>query len=506
MKSIRVKNLHCISDTKVIPLKGINLLVGANSSGKSSILRLFPLLKQGLEVKKRGPLLWYGEDVDFGTFKNTCKKGENYIQLEFCIDLSFADLRYRMYSSNRFGGIKKGEYYVSIKIESKENIDYVSELKIIFADQEIEIILNDHNTIDKIIINKTDYSSFKDEMAVFPWNSLIPRVEFIRKIEEHRFAIIQTYIPKALKTIIQNNCSSRVGADTINNIAYSIECGSLLEVLNSAKFQKRVVSWITSVSKWTIDTREFSKFNDLVLLQYLPRLISAIDSALNDSVKNIHYIGPFRATAQRYYRKQNLSISEIDSQGFNLPMFIDNLPPSQQRDFKKWMMDKFNFYIESSSSEGHISLMLVDVGSDEKFNLADRGFGFSQLLPIITMLWTLENSTYQRSVPRNIIFVIEQPELHLHPLLQAKLADAFMASVHLFKEKKVVLKLILETHSPTIVNRIGMKISEQDFSADNVTIALFNGSYNDKEPIKLAHYNELGYLENWPIGFFDIQI
>lgn len=55
MKSIRVKNLHCISDTKVIPLKGINLLVGANSSGKSSILRLFPLLKQGLEVKKRGP-------------------------------------------------------------------------------------------------------------------------------------------------------------------------------------------------------------------------------------------------------------------------------------------------------------------------------------------------------------------------------------------------------------------------------------------------------------------
>lgn len=78
-------------------------------------------------------------------------------------------------------------------------------------------------------------------MAVFPWNSLIPRVEFIRKIEEHRFAIIQTYIPKALKTIIQNNCSSRVGADTINNIAYSIECGSLLEVLNSAKFQKRVL-------------------------------------------------------------------------------------------------------------------------------------------------------------------------------------------------------------------------------------------------------------------------
>lgn len=42
MDSIRVKNLHCLADTGTIPLKPINILIGANSSGKSSFVRIFP--------------------------------------------------------------------------------------------------------------------------------------------------------------------------------------------------------------------------------------------------------------------------------------------------------------------------------------------------------------------------------------------------------------------------------------------------------------------------------
>lgn len=503
MKSIRVKNLHCISDTKEIPLKGINLFVGANSTGKSSVLRLFPLLKQSLDVKKRGPLLWYGEDVDFGTFKNTCKLGESFIQLEFCLDLEFIGFKRRKYFTRGAGGSKSGTYCTSIKIESKEKNDYISELTISFEDQVLQIMLNERNLIDKITINKTDYSLYKDDMTVVPWGGgLVPRIEFVKKTDDH-YSIINGYIPKQLSTIISNNCESRVGGNTMNSIAYSIECGSKKDILNSALLQKKPISWGNSMKKWSLETPDFIKFNDLILLQNIPLLISYVDAKLNEFIKNIHYIGPFRATAQRYYRKQNLSVTEIDSQGFNFPMFIDNLPISQQDKFRSWLIDKFNFYIEPFSSEGHISLMLVDAGSEERFNLADRGFGFSQLLPIITMLWTLETSPH-RLFSKSVIFAIEQPELHLHPLLQAKLADAFMASVNIFKEEGIDFKLILETHSPTIVNRIGAKILETEFSADNVTIALFNDSHDSKEPIKLAHYNELGYLENWPIGFFDI--
>ena len=51
MKSIRVKNLRSLKDTKEIGIKKINILVGGNSSGKSTFLRIFPLLKQSFNKK-----------------------------------------------------------------------------------------------------------------------------------------------------------------------------------------------------------------------------------------------------------------------------------------------------------------------------------------------------------------------------------------------------------------------------------------------------------------------
>ena len=63
MKAVQIQNLRGLTDTGEIPLKLINVLVGANSSGKSTFLRLFPLLKQGFGARKSGPILWYGEEI-----------------------------------------------------------------------------------------------------------------------------------------------------------------------------------------------------------------------------------------------------------------------------------------------------------------------------------------------------------------------------------------------------------------------------------------------------------
>ena len=49
ISSFRVQNLRAIADSGHIPLRRVNILVGKNSSGKSSILRLFPLLRQSVE-------------------------------------------------------------------------------------------------------------------------------------------------------------------------------------------------------------------------------------------------------------------------------------------------------------------------------------------------------------------------------------------------------------------------------------------------------------------------
>ena len=69
MIKLRIRNLRSLEDTGPIELRPLTLLVGKNSSGKSTLLRVLPLLRQSIEVDTAGPLLWFGRYVDFGSFR-----------------------------------------------------------------------------------------------------------------------------------------------------------------------------------------------------------------------------------------------------------------------------------------------------------------------------------------------------------------------------------------------------------------------------------------------------
>ncbi len=75
MDGIQIKNLRRLVDTGLVKLKPITLLVGANSSGKSTFLRVLPLFKQSVNAKIIGPILWYGREVDFGSYSTALRKG-----------------------------------------------------------------------------------------------------------------------------------------------------------------------------------------------------------------------------------------------------------------------------------------------------------------------------------------------------------------------------------------------------------------------------------------------
>ena len=70
-----VENLRSISTMKPVELRPITILVGRNSAGKSTFLRSLPLLRQSLTVRTSGPVLWYGDFVDFGDFKQSVRRG-----------------------------------------------------------------------------------------------------------------------------------------------------------------------------------------------------------------------------------------------------------------------------------------------------------------------------------------------------------------------------------------------------------------------------------------------
>ena len=90
MRSLRLKNFRSLVDTGRIELRPLTVLVGANSSGKSSFLRFFPLLRQTYEARSASPLLWYGRDVDFGDFSQVVRRGAEPKEIE--VEMGF-DMR-----------------------------------------------------------------------------------------------------------------------------------------------------------------------------------------------------------------------------------------------------------------------------------------------------------------------------------------------------------------------------------------------------------------------------
>jgi len=90
MHSLRLKNFRGFEDTGRVPIRRITVLVGANSTGKSGFLRVFPLLRQSIQTPTSGPILWYDERlVDYGSFAEARRKNskDQGIWFEFGLSL-----------------------------------------------------------------------------------------------------------------------------------------------------------------------------------------------------------------------------------------------------------------------------------------------------------------------------------------------------------------------------------------------------------------------------------
>jgi predicted ATPase len=118
------------------------------------------------------------------------------------------------------------------------------------------------------------------------------------------------------------------------------------------------------------------------------------------------------------------------------------------------------------------------------------GTGVSQVLPILVMCLLAESDS---------TLVFEQPELHLHPNMQAKLADFFLSMALLGKQ------CIVETHSEHIVNQICHRYASEknDILLQDKTKIYFCEKQGDTLTFNGITVNKYGALSQWPKDFFD---
>lgn len=134
-------------------------------------------------------------------------------------------------------------------------------------------------------------------------------------------------------------------------------------------------------------------------------------------------------------------------------------------------------------------------------NLAESSSGLIQILPLIVLS---HNASYEygkfvtlfHDENSTDVVIIEQPELHLHPSLQAKV-------VEFIKEGNGTY--IIETHSEHIVRKVQVLIAQGKLSKDQVAVYYFDkDEISGVTSIKEMELEDNGFFkEPWPDGFFD---
>ncbi|WP_074010462.1 AAA family ATPase [Yersinia intermedia] len=214
------------------------------------------------------------------------------------------------------------------------------------------------------------------------------------------------------------------------------------------------------------------------------------------------YLAPIRANTERYYRFQDLQVNEMDHTGSNLAMMLNSFTKKEKLEFTKWTEENFGFSIIIEKHSEHYAIYVKNENDDLKYNISDMGFGYSQVLPIILSIWIEAERKSSRRQPS--IFIIEQPELHLHPAYQHKLANLFARVIKKAKDNQSNIKIIFETHSQTMINALGICVEDEDIGLDknDISIIIFDKNNEEGTTIEVATFNNEGYLNNWPAGFF----
>jgi len=138
-------------------------------------------------------------------------------------------------------------------------------------------------------------------------------------------------------------------------------------------------------------------------------------------------------------------------------------------------------------------VMVRSHGDSQDVKLNDVGFGVSQVLPAVVAAFY--------GPPHSTVWM-EQPEIHLHPQVQANLADVFIEAISARENGAPRgTQLIVESHSEHLLNRLQLRIAERKLKPDDVAI-YFCSRGRKGALMERLQMNEDGEIANWPEDFF----
>ena len=238
-----------------------------------------------------------------------------------------------------------------------------------------------------------------------------------------------------------------------------------------------------------------------VLQSYLDRtarLVAGPGHELRTILSDLVYLGPLRSAPQRFYSRTTTAGLPGDGRDAVLYLYDHESAMDQVNEWFRRLEIPYEIGIVplvAGQNKGLVgdlvAVSLKDLRSGVTVTPADVGYGVSQSMPLVVELTARTRS----------VICIEQPETHLHPRLQARLAELLIDAT---KVEDRANQVIVETHSEHLMLRLQRRIREGDLNRDDLCVLYVDQDEEGSARVQRLRVDEDGdFIDEWPDGFFD---
>jgi predicted ATPase len=374
--------------------------------------------------------------------------------------------------------------------------------------------------IDKLYFK--NYKSFKDKQEIV----FKPITVVIGKNSSGKSAVVK--LPTLLETsllgkyddpLLLNNNGVELGAE-FRDLIYGREIGSLelsikennnlldVEITSGVKDSDfpKIRKWqYNDILKLSYDDKKDEYFDEFTKQNYqiefsgfkITNIKPEVKNTSLDISLNTNYVGPFREIPKRTYNISGSSKTlKVGNYGENAYQILINdyvkkggKLLKQVSDWYENNFDGWGIQINDSSKPDY-KIELVRNNPKFSINIKDVGEGMTQALPIVVSAFIEDK--------KEVLTILEQPELHLHPAAHGNLAELLALS-----SKTSNKRFLIETHSQNFILRLRRLVAEGIIDRNSLAIYFVDyDSKNNSSVLKQIEVNRDGSVSFWPKNIF----
>ncbi|MBI2193587.1 MAG: DUF3696 domain-containing protein [Planctomycetes bacterium] len=537
LTALHIGNFKAFADTQRIPLRPLTLIYGANSAGKSTIIHSLLLVRHALEtgdLDMHGTTIG-GDSVDLGGFRQYVNELESSHRVEWAVDLDASNFKGRL--AEFFAPVRTVTMAVSVgfaiddqgfpipdaipevltyeikadghgilrmsrRRDGKLQLDSLDHEHPVFREAIKAMVLLSTTTED---LRPEDYTGLEETIAALVPQVVATGVRFLPdglaksevfapgsqttlfpiskgRRREDLAAAVRSCLPRKIDELLKG--INEVVAGEMARLQYLGPLRSF-PPRHLAFSQHHDPNWYAGGGyAWDVVRRD-ARVRALVneWLNSKERLQTPYELVIRKLVDLDELVGFLWGGGMEYV---NEAISAID------PILS---PPLQYRkERNKVVTETILHFVLGKLDE----LILMDRRSNTVVSHRDVGIGISQVLPVLVSAYAAKNR----------ILAIEQPEIHLHPALQADLGDVFIQAA--IGEARN--HCIIETHSEHLLLRImrrmretaqGKKTGLPAVRPSDVSVLFVQREGERSVALELRLDEEGMLIDPWPGGFFE---